>query len=278
MMKKKLLFAYLLFVCLSAQAQTSELEYRPFAQEGKNWQAQVGGIKESHYAYLMEGDTLIHGEYWKKVYNYQISSQNTHRYFAAIRDTGKKVYAIAKGSDRSRLLYDFSIKKGDMVRCGVEGNSFGCLLDTDEQPDTLLGFPFKAYLKVERIDTITGWEGAVFRRFILSSLNSYKEYLYDDEERKITGDVVWLEGIGSSAGLFLPWQPLQPRGVVLLNCHSDAFYAATPDFEYKNTTVPVTSSYSDVRQDSFSYDLQGRPLSTPPSRGMYIQNRKKVIK
>ena len=131
---------------------------------------------------------------------------------------------------------------------------------------------------MERIDTITGWEGAVFRRFILSSLNSYKEYLYDDEERKITGDVVWLEGIGSSAGLFLPWQPLQPRGVVLLNCHSDAFYAATPDFEYKNTTVPVTSSYSDVRQDSFSYDLQGRPLSTPPSRGMYIQNRKKVIK
>ena len=43
--------------------------YRPFTQEGKRWETQVGGIKENNYCYSIDGDTMINGEYWKKVYN-----------------------------------------------------------------------------------------------------------------------------------------------------------------------------------------------------------------
>lgn len=59
-MKTRLLFASFLFVaCMSAQAQTSEIEYRPFAEEGKNWRTQVGGILENLYRGDIIGDTII---------------------------------------------------------------------------------------------------------------------------------------------------------------------------------------------------------------------------
>ena len=52
----------------------------------------------------------------------------------------------------------------------------------------------------------------------------------------------------------------------------------------KRTTITCTAtSINSVHEiitssNKSSYDLTGRPLSTPPSRGMYIQNGKKVIK
>ena len=83
-----------------------------------------------------------------------------------------------------------------MVRCGVEGNAFGCLLEKDEKPDTLLGFPFESYLRVDKIDTIKVRE-LQFRRFTLTLLDAYKEY-YRNGEESFINNVVWVEGIGSS--------------------------------------------------------------------------------
>lgn len=44
-----------------AQAQTLELEYRPFALDSKVWEIQMGGIKENIYGNQIDGDTLING-------------------------------------------------------------------------------------------------------------------------------------------------------------------------------------------------------------------------
>ena len=140
-MKKSGLFAW--FICIiniSVLAQGSKLEYSPFAQEGKTWEIQVGGIKENLYGHQLNGDTIINGESWKKVYNFMGFPDFNYTYYAAVRDVEGKVYAIAKGSTKQRLLYDFSLNEGDMVKCGVEGNSFGCLLESGEKPDTLFGF------------------------------------------------------------------------------------------------------------------------------------------
>lgn len=141
-MKSTLLFIWL--SCLSVMpivAQDTQLGYRPFAQDEKVWETQVGWIMENSYCNFINGDTLINGKTWKKVYNYVAFPDFGSTYYAAIRDEGKKVYAIAKGSTKQRLLYDFSLKKDFIVRCGVEGNAFGCLLEKDEKLDTLLGFP-----------------------------------------------------------------------------------------------------------------------------------------
>lgn len=139
---KKCLLLLLMSLSFASFAQAQQEGYYPFAQEGKTWETREGMIMENTYGNCIDGDTLIDGESWKKVYNYHGFPEFNYSYYAAIRDVGTKVYAIAKGSSRPRLLYDFGLKEGQTVRCGVEGNAFGCLLDADEKPDTLLGFEF----------------------------------------------------------------------------------------------------------------------------------------
>ena len=168
-MKTRVLFAWLLCAtCLPAQAQTEEQEYHPFAEEGKNWMTKVGGEYYNQFYGYFIGDTIIEGKVWQKVYTEQIRHGLKPAYYAAVRDEGKKVYAIAKGSSRPRLLYDFSLKEWDIVRCGVEGSAFGCLREKDEPMDSLLGFPFVAVLEVNRIDTVRLRGGAERRRFTLT--------------------------------------------------------------------------------------------------------------
>ena len=102
-----------------------------------------------------------------------------YSYYAAICDVDKKVYIIAMGSCRPRLLYDFGLKVGDELKCGMEGNAFGCLRDTEEKTDTLLGFPFVSYLKVKSIDTIHVSGQYVrenyLRRFTFVLLDGFRE-------------------------------------------------------------------------------------------------------
>ena len=62
-MKDRLVLLWLMSIMyISAFAQTAKLEYRPFAENGKLWEAQVGGIMENLYANKIDGDTLINGE------------------------------------------------------------------------------------------------------------------------------------------------------------------------------------------------------------------------
>lgn len=284
---KSILATLLLLVAglQTAQAQTSEIEYHPFAENGKSWETQVGGILENLYQSDIIGDTIIGNVVWKKVYNEKliyniINNKYVHyyTYYAAVRDEGKKVYAMAKGSTRPRLLYDFSLKEGDFVKCGVEGNAFGCLLDKDEPTDTLLGFPFDSFLKVDRIDTVKLFDGQDYRRFTLTMWDAYKDL-------PIAGPIVWIEGLGSGAGPFSPWMlqsPVQPGKIYpvyytyyYLNrtciTRSDLFYESDSD------TPNAVNISQPTKEESTLYDLQGRQIPSKPSRGIYIEDGKKVL-
>lgn len=270
----------LMTICKTLSAQPDQYSYRPFAENGKVWSMQVGGIMENSYENRIDGDTLINGERWMKVHNSICYwSTGVQSYYSAIRDAGKKVYAIAKGSSRQRLLYDFSLKVGDMVRCGVEGNSFGCLLEEGEKPDTLLGFPFTSYLRVERLDTIKA-HSHLYRRFTLTLLDSFREY-YRGGTKGLIDNVVWIEGIGSAAGPFSPWMPRPAEESISVVCED----------VNRNLLISYLDFYSDQSSDAInnttfkrdykipSYDLQGRRLKGTPSEGLYIQNgRKQVVK
>lgn len=258
-------------ICSFAQEQAAPSDYRPFAAADKEWETQVGFIMENVYINRVEGDTLINGENWKKVYNVYGYPESDPAYFAAIRDNMKKVYAIAKGSNRPRLLYDFNLKEGSLVRCGIEGNAFGCLLDVDEQPDTLLGFPFFAYLKVERIDTVRA-RGMEHRRFTLALLDSYKEPMIMAEK------IVWIEGVGSGAGPFSPWMPLPPQDTFLQLCSvGETCFFGYPDF-YKAEVIDAVSNIQPQNKRMLNtFDLSGHRLAAPPASGVYIMDGKKMM-
>lgn len=279
MMKEKIVFVGLLYVvCMFAHAQSSQLEYRPFAQEDKTWKTQVGLTKENLFCNHIDGDTLINGETWKKVYNYVGSPDFDYSYYAAIRDVGRKVYAIAKGNSKPRLLYNFDIKVGNVIKCGMEGNTFCCLLDADEKADTLLGFEFVSYLRVERIDTIKA-RGLMHRRFTLSLLDAYKGH-YMNGEDSLIDDVVWIEGIGSGAGPFLPWMPLPARETFFQSCAiGKTCIFGYPDFYNCDATNKIRNTHSFTNDYPQLYNLLGHRQSNKPAKGVYIENgRKRVVK
>ena len=294
-MKTTLFLLFLMaFSSIPGLAQTSQIEYRPFAQDGKIWWYQVGATKENFYSNRIDGDTLIGGNSWKKVYNndgkYFMNPTGdaglSYYYYAAVRDVDKKVYAIAKGSNRPRLLYDFSLKKGDIVKCGMEGNSFSCLLEKDEQPDSLLGFEFLAYLKVERIDTITDGNQE-YRAFILTLLDAYRQPMWDSEREKfVIGNVIWIEGVGSYIGPFSPWMQLSSHNNVSRSCRFDkTSIFIYPEFNeyYEDWEDWATDSDNcnndiiNINQNGSFHNLQGFRMTRPSDRGIYIQNGKKFV-
>ena len=274
------LFAGLLCAtCLSALAQTEELEYHPFAEEGKNWMTKVGvEYYNQFYGYFI-GDTIIEGKVWQKVYTEKYEGRNKSAYYAAVRDEGKKVYAIAKGSSRPRLLYDFSLKEWDIVRCGVEGSAFGCLREKDEPKDSLLGFPFVAVLEVNRIDTVRLRDGSERRRFTLTLWSS------PGKDIPLAPPIVWIEGLGSGAGPFSPWMP-QPPLIPKPNAEFRVYYT----YWYNDNSSPSIANYDDFydlesstavtspQQSSWNdtlYDIEGRSLPKKPTQGIYIEGGKK---
>ena len=275
MKKVQFYFTCLLFtLSIATQAQESQLEYCPMAQEHNMWDLQVGGIKENVYTNYINGDTLIAGEVWKKVYCGYWGWKFSGTYYLAMRDIGKKVYVIAKGSNKPRLLYDFGLQVGETVRCGIEGNIFGCLLDKDEPLDSLLGFPFKFTLRVERIDTVRCY-GQERRRFTLTLLDAYKYPLYPYKESgpsryPMLNNVVWDEGVGSSIGPFSPWM-LLPLGSTSLSCYFDDEEDPIIPTKVVSNDQPLPS------ESSLLFNLLGRRLTAEPQGEVYIHDGKKYV-
>lgn len=267
---------------MSAMAQEMHEDYRPMAQDGNKWEMQVGIIMECIYTHYIDGDTVIGGKSWKKVYNTFWGTAPS--YYSAIRDEGRKVYAIAKGSTKPRLLYDFGLKKGDKVKCGMEGTAFQCLIDKGEQPDTLYGFPQTFSLRLESIDTIEV-RGTNYRRLTFKMLDALGTLIMNTKNGDLSfmDDIVWIEGIGSCYGPFSPWQPLLPQGVIYQKYMKNNttifdtrdFYTGNDtntinDFEYPNSTGKETKDKA--------YDLQGRRLMDKPQKGVYIKDGRKYVK
>ena len=263
--------------CIAAHAQTSQDGYQPFVEEGKVWEKQVGLTRENTFDNYIEGDTLINGEIWKKVYNHgEFGLGGGNIYYLALREEGKKVYAIAKGSKKPRLLYDFDLKVGDELKCGVEGNAFGCLRDRSEKPDTLLGFLLRKSLKVRSIDTIhvsgSHTRENYLRRFHLDLLDAFGVPETDRE-------VVWVEGVGAVAYPFQPWEPMPVSEYdnILFRCSVDR--QTVFSFLKEFGTTSVSGHQYQASGSSGFYNLQGRSLSGQPQKGIYIQNgKKKLIK
>ncbi len=269
MKEKSIFLCSFLAINMSMQAQSSQLEYYPFAQEGKTWEAQVGGIKENVYGNRIDGDTLINGERWMKVYNYIGSPEFNYSYYAAIRDVGNKVYSINKGSTRPRLLYDFGLKVGNTIRCGVENNAFACLIDVDEDLDTLFGFQCNFYLRVQSIDTIVVY-GMKLRHFTLALLDSFRERI------KMTNNIVWVEGVGSDAGPFMSWMPFPSQVPLIRTCkfNRTCIFQQSDFYRYNNA---IKSPLQETKMSKSVYDLHGRRLNVAPEHGLYIQDGKKTV-
>ena len=250
--------------CLMSQAQEPTDGYRPLVQEGKSWKVKEQDVikdqvvERDEHNYRIQGDTLINGKTWKKAYYSNGTGQTA--YYAAIREEGRKVYAIMEGSTRQRLIYDFNVKVGDILRCGMPSSQFHCILEPEEALDNWLGYPLETSMRLVGIDTVTAF-GQEARRYVFTVHWQANEFL--------DGHVVWIEGVGSDGGPFMSWTiiPMQDLDFDIECRDGDGnmfgktdFYIPSEDWDisailyppYTGERLPVPPYYID-EEDQYIY-------------------------
>lgn len=272
-MKKHFLLLYMITVWLHLSAQTEN----HFVVEGKVWHEfqKILGTEYEHTRY-MTGDTIINGEEYKKVYERSTRYQNGEceflpdKYIFAMREENGRIYVCQLGSLK-RLLYDFNLKVGDSLS-------------------------YMEFYKTTVTSTDSIFVNGILRKRQWVTDEYYRadeyEYFYGEEwneevdgARVQTASSCWVEGIGSSTGLIADYfYPLNSaplyRFTVIKDCYEDGVCIFTEqDFSTESITSGIKFIQdSDVPQPSF-YNLQGRRLSGQPQRGgVYIQNRRKILR
>ena len=148
------------------------------------------------WGHQFEGDTIINGTPYNKLWQTTDSTFTNWYYARAMRETPDgKVYQL--GSDGEELLYDFSLEVNEHFITEING----CEIN----------------LEVESIDSITLLNGERRKRI---------NFVYEIES--------WIEGIGSTYGLLnVGWEQCAVDWYFELNCftENDTLKYDNPDFE-----------------------------------------------
>ena len=277
------------FVCISLNAQTSSDCFHPMIQEGKLWKAVVPIDVEIMNAYYEEehfiaGDTIINGKTWKKTFKRvngfgQLESlQEDFYYFAAIREEGAKVYGVAKGLTTERLLYNFNLKVGDIIRCVCESQlwrKFAFILEPDENYN---GWCTEMYLKSIDIIQI---QGQNLRRFIFECNYSdkVKQRFAPSNNRAAMfpyPNIVWVEGIGSDGGPFTAWSKSTAESS--LSCYLNGNIIFNwEDFYVDGMTDGIKENVKNEElKNERIYNYNGQRISLV-QKGLNIVDGKKIL-
>lgn len=81
---------------------SEEVLVRPFVEEGKVWVCRDG---RNYCTYIIQGDTIINSQTYKRLYQYQVGKELT--YIGCLRDEATRVYWIASETKTETCLYDF---------------------------------------------------------------------------------------------------------------------------------------------------------------------------
>lgn len=173
----KKLFIFLLFVTFNYCAKSQLNHFLPDSN---------GYISISPYKFLFEGDTVIKNLKYKKVlYQAGDSSVNFNLayYFAAVREDtlNEKIYCIQTDDGVERVIANFNVNVGDTV--------------------SIFSYWPSLYEATEDTVVITSVD------YVLINGQAHKQVTIDSKYRFSKTDGVtetWIEGIGSSFGLFFP--------------------------------------------------------------------------
>ena len=257
---KTIILLLLSACCLPMQAQQT---YHGMFSEGKTWnykfyhyedsiwydEKQIPHLDKKEFvydvAYIVEGDTIINGETYKRLYRHIKKGNNEPEavyYNSAWRESNFQVYCVARNETNATKIYDFTMKLGDE-------------LETFE---------------IARIDTLKVQENMYMRYSWRALQGSFRTY-----------DYYWVEGIGGQQGLFNPYAV--PDMACL--CDNEYFESCYDhgecifnwsDFEKEGMTNSIeTIQRGNIHTDHTIYDLSGR-RADGKKPGIYIRGGKKV--
>lgn len=266
-MKRLLYIFFMLNTFCYLSAQDSNNPYIPMLQEGKTWTAENG---ENIFSHRIEGDTIIIGESWKKVYTN--CNQDNYYYIAAIREDNNKIYLITSGTETVLLLYDFNMKIGDEAYCNSdEKNSIYYLIDSE----TII----INSMVLQQIDTVEV-NGYNLRRFIFESRYLDKAPASNKQAQSFEYPyLVWIEGVGSEGGLLCSWYSHRYEINVSLNNNiifqDDDFHKTSNQANDIEIIINSTAEHLDL--EAPMYNVLGMPVNND-YHGIVIQHGKKYVK
>lgn len=193
-----------------------------------------------------QGDTLISGETWNKMYFTSDSLfQNNLEFVGATRVENDQIL-FRDTLDQLDTLYDFSLNVGDSVLYNINGN-------------------YPEWLDIIEIDSIQ-INGEYYKRFHLDepSMSAFDEL-----------DEVWIEGIGSIHGPLFPRYPQKFSSEIpdsmLLTCSFSSGQEAWNHPNYDECYVNIVLGLQSNQQNDF------RVYPNPFEFEIYIQSENNMI-
>ena len=243
---KKYLLLLLTLLPMSSWAQENDL---PLVEQGKKWTYHHANFEYVwDYHYTLEGDTVVAGKNCLKMYSDNKDDKGEICYEGALFEEGKKVYCVYPEKDEANLLYDFDCRVGDTLKIG-NVDLITLSIDTIVSLDTIVGIVCKG----ERYDFQAQW------------------YDEDTGEPFVMGTLSWVKGVGATLDFF-NMLPLAGNYNSLVACEVNG------DVLYLSSATAIESVRLRQPNDNGAiFDLQGCRLSSPPAKGIYIQNGRKRI-
>ena len=255
-MKTKLFSLSALLIVLSPLFSMAQDDYHPLVVEGKEWRytKESDGQQDGkgYVSLVIRGDTVINGTAYKKLL-FEDDGETT--YWAAVRESDRKIDFISYGSDAVVHYYDFNLHYGDLIE--NNGSTYKLL---DEQ-----------YVDVS---------GGQFRVMELWHEMSGGKYVSSD---------IWIEGIGNLTGLLDitgNWFPFVfPMGSGMgqfTSCYESGRCIFSVE-EYMKQRIAFIKGITTRGSDGYTYDLQGRKLSNSKwsngqiRKGIYIKDGRKFL-
>ena len=260
-MKRKALLLLVVAICLCNDVMTQDESHtflKSLLSEDRVWTMSYSSIYQKDQVSCieskLEGDTIIGNISFKRKYNREWKqNEGGSREWKAtdyyVGQIGGKVYYYYKALyEEPQLLLDFSAKVGDDIPYNVDGRPGS--LNVVNVSDTVLTSSTDQRLM-----------RSVYVRDVESGVSD-----------------VWIEGIGSLEYGIEPYFMNRITGTIpkLLKCaEGDNVLYEHPDAAII-TSVSSPSVQYEV-SNSAIYNLQGQRLSTPPAKGLYIQNGRKIM-
>ncbi len=273
-MRTKILMICLFALCKWFDCPGQNNPYSPLLQDKKMWVTDnydytsvAETIENGGHVDFLEGDTVINGVTWKRLYSNRSRTEDGFSYYAAIRQEGSKVYIIGNNQTGQNLLYDFNIQPQESVRC-VQGD-INYILEDDEEYNG-----WYRIMTLQYIDTINV-QDVLLRRYVFES-----QYLAKSVGRYPT--LVWVEGIGSEGGLLYPWSKEHLESTEYLKSKVTILFDGLPvmqsaDFYKDNVATKISNPPHCNNNNESLHDIQGRPVNAGKRNGFLIQNRKKYL-
>ena len=252
------------------QPKFTEEGYHEMGIEGKTWNyihhfVDADGIHEEPFSYVVKGDTILGRTVWKKVY-YQDST--TERLAFMLLESGREVLMRNPGSTVAQSPYQFD--RDDIGRVFDWNSEYG---------------RGRVYWMLNAIDTIAV-NGLDFRRFtflqktIEGGTQGMINHIEDSED---VWHEIWIEGVGSQyTGIGNPIHeepPMSNDFTRFVSCYEYGQCIFTAE-DFTTTSIRDIPSDPIVNRKSVNgqwHDLSGRRLTTPPTKGIYIRDGKKVV-